>query len=236
MPQAMSNLLLAGCWMYAGAPEACLAYMRDVFSNHAAISRRVESIGRVVSFDDDVSAALKWLIDRLRNKVTPRPITLRIYRELKTVATIIQYRENSYHFFDSKVAYDLIRFALMNLSAQLNARNANGRPRDLQFSFLFSAAVFLLALRYRKKDPRFLEPPTNGEKANPIFSDALSTLKHALETVKDDDRRARRNIHRLAPEVISNAIEFLQKTGGNPDIIVAISRAEADAGETNEED
>src|SRR5450759_4933715 len=78
MPQAMSNLLLAGCWMYAGAPEACLAYMRDVFSNHAAISRRVESIGRVVSFDDDVSAALKWLIDRLRNKVTPRPITLRL--------------------------------------------------------------------------------------------------------------------------------------------------------------
>jgi len=210
--------------------------MRDVFSDRAAISRRVEGIGRVVSSDDDVSAALKWLINRLRNKITPRPITLRIYRELKTVATIIQYRENSYRFFDSKDAYDLVRFALMNLSAQLNARNANGRPRDLQFSFLFSAAVFLLALRYRKKDPRFLEPPAKGEKANPIFSDALSTLKYALKTVEDDTRRARRNIHRLAPEVISNAIEFLQKTGGNPDIIVAISRAEADAGDTNEED
>jgi hypothetical protein len=236
IPQAMSNLLLAGCWMYAGAPEACLAYMRDVFSNRAEISRRVESVGRVVSSDDDVRAALKWLIDRLRKKVTPRPITLRIYRELKTVATIIQYRENSYRFFDSRDAYDLVRFALMNLSAQLNARYANGRPKDLQFSFLFSAAVFLLALRYRKEDPRFLEPPARGEKENPMFSNALSTLKHALETVKDDDRRAARNIHRLAPAVISDAIEFLQKTGGNPDIIVAISRAEADDDESEDED
>jgi hypothetical protein len=236
MPRAMIDLFLAGCWMYAGAPQSCLDYMRDVFRGRADIKQRVESIGRVVSSDDDVRAALKWLIDRLRNKVTPRPTTLRIYRELKTVATIFQYRENSYHFFDSKDAYDLVRFALMNLSTQLNARNANGRPRDLQFSFLFSAAVFLLALRYRKKDPRFLEPPAKGEKANPIFSNALSTLKHALETVKDDIRRKRRNIHRLAPEVISNAIEFLQKTGGNPDIIVAISRAEADDDESEDED
>jgi hypothetical protein len=35
--------------------------------------------------------------------------------------------------------------------------------------------------------------------------------------------------------VISNAIEFLQKTGGNPDIIVAISRAEADDEESEDE-
>jgi hypothetical protein len=74
---------------------------------------------------------------------------------------------------------DLVRFALMNLSVQLNAKNPKGRPKDLKFSFLFSATVFLLALRYRKKDPRFLEPPAKGEKANPIFSEALRILEHA---------------------------------------------------------
>jgi hypothetical protein len=113
----------------------------------------------------------------------------------------------------------------MNLSAQLNAKDTNGRPKDLKFSFLFSATVFLLALRYRKKDSRFLEPPAKGEKAKPIFSEALRILKQAFETVKDDIWRRRRDIHRLAPDVISNAIEFFQKTGGNPDIIVVISKA-----------
>jgi hypothetical protein len=93
--------------MYAGAPEACLAYMRDVFRGRAEIGRRVESIGRVVSFDDDVKAALKWLMDRLRQKVAQTPTQPKIARELKAVSMIIQYREYSYRFFDSKDAYDL---------------------------------------------------------------------------------------------------------------------------------
>ena len=41
-------------------------------------------------------------------------------------------------------------------------------------------------------------------------------------------QKRRRRIHRLAPEVLSNAIEFLKKTGGNPDIIVVIAQAEAE--------
>ena len=236
MPQAMSDLFLAGCWMYAGAPEACLAYLRDVFERRAEIGRRVESSGRVVSSDDDIKRALKWLMDRLRQKVTAKTTKLQIARELKAVSTIIQYRENSYGCLNSKDAVDLANFALINLSAQLSAKDTNGRPKDLKFSFLFSATVFLLALRYRKKDSRFLEPPAKEEEPSPIFSEALRTLKDTLETIKDDLRRRRRAIHRLAPEVISNAIEFLQKTGGNPDIIVAISMAEADDDESEGED
>jgi hypothetical protein len=236
MPQVMSDLFLAGCWMYAGAPEACLAYMRDVFRGSADIGRRVESIGRVVSSDDDVRAALKWALDRLRHKLKANPKKPQIARELKAVSTIIQYRENSYRFLESRDANDLVGFALRNLSAQLNAKDTHGRPKDLKFSFLFSATVFLLVLRYRKKDSRFLEPPAKGEKGNPIFSEALAILKHSFETVKGDIRRNRRVVHRLAPEVIENAIEFLQKTGGNPDIIVAISKAEADGDDSEDDD
>lgn len=228
MPREMIDIYLAGCWMYASAPESCLAYMRDVFRGRAEIKQRVESIGRVVSSDDDVRAALKWLMDRLRQKVSEKPKNPTITKELKAVSTIILYREHSYRFLDEKDARDLVRFSLRNLSVQLDMKYASGRPRDLKFSFLFSATVFLLALRYRKKDPRFLEPPTRGEKSTPIFSEALRILNRASETIKEDIRRKRRYIHRLAPEVISNAIEFLQKTGGNPDIIVAISKAEAD--------
>ena len=236
MPQVMSDLFLAGCWMYARAPETCLAYVRDVFRSRAEIGRRVESIGRVVSSDDDVKAALKWLMDRLRRKVAQRSTTLRIARELKAVSTIIQYRENAYLFLDPADAIDLARFALMNLSVQLDAKDASGRPKDLKFSFLFSATVFLLALRYRKKDPRFLEPPAKGAKGTLNFSEALQILKRAFDTVKDDLRRKRRGIHRLAPNVISNAIEFLQKSGGNPDIIMVICKAEADDDESEDED
>jgi hypothetical protein len=193
-------------------------------------------IGRVVSSDDDVKASLKWLTDRLRHKVKARATKLQIARELKAVSTIIQYRESSYRFLVSNDAIDLVRFALMTLNVQLNAKDTKGRPKDLKFSLLFSATVFLLALRYRKKDPRFLEPPATGEKANPIYSEALRILEHAFGTIKDDIRRKRRGVHRLASDVISNAIEFLQKTGGNPDIIVAISKAEADDDESEDED
>jgi hypothetical protein len=235
MPQVMSDLFLAGSWMYAGAPDACLAYIRDVLKNRAEVGRRVESIGRVVFSDDDVKASLKWLTNRLRHKVTARTAKVQIARELKTVAMIIQYRENSYRFLDLNDAIDLVRFALMNLNVQLNAKDTKGRPKDLKFSFLFSATVFLLALRYRKKDSRFLEPPAKGEKATTIFSEALRILEHAFDTIKDDVRRKRRDVHRLASDVISNAIEFLQKMGGNPDIIVAISKAEADDDESEDE-
>lgn len=236
MPREMIDLFLAGCWMYAGAPEACLAYLRDVFRGRADIKQRVESIGRVVSSDDDVKAALKWLMDRLRQKASGKIGNLKITKELKTVSTIIQYREHSYRFLDLKDAHDLVRFSVKNISALLQAKNYLGQPRDLKFSFLFSAMVFLLALRYRKKDARFLEPPAKGEKANQIFSEALQILQHAYATIKDDIRRRRRSIHRLAPEVISNAIEFLQKTGGNPDIIMVISKAESDDDESEDED
>jgi len=164
---------------------------------------------------------------RLRQKTSAR--RPQIARELKTISMIIQYRENSYRFFDSRDAYDLARFALMNLVAQLDGKDARGRPKDLSLSFLFSATAFLLVLRYRKKDPRFFEPPGSGEAPNQFFSEALKNLRNALETLKNDMMRRRRNIHRLAPDVISNAIEFLQKTGGNPDIIVAIAQAEAEA-------
>jgi hypothetical protein len=230
MPKAISALLLAGCWMYAKAPDACLAYLRDVFGGRATIGRRIESIGRAVASDEDIRAALKWLMDRLRakEKGVPAKAQLRITPELKAVSTIIQYRESSFRFFDAKDATDLVRYALMNLETELQAKNNNQRPKDLQFSFLYAATVFLLALRYRKKDARFLEPPAKDDKPSQAYASADKTLTRALETIEEDKRHTRRAIHRLVPEVISDAIEFLHKTGGNPDIIVAIDRAAAD--------
>jgi hypothetical protein len=236
MSRVMSNLFLAGCWMYAGAPSICVDYMRDVFRGSAAIGRRVETVGRVVSSDSDVQAALNWLMDRLRSRVSGGGSRLQITRELKAVSSIIQYRENSYRFLTARDARDLVRFALQNLTEQLNAVGARGRPKDLKFSFLFSATVFLLALRYRKKDRNFLNPPAKGEKIDKDYSDALRILQNALRTVRNDVRNRRRDVHRLAPGVISDAIEFLQKTGGNPDILIVIGQAEADADEDEDSD
>lgn len=236
MPAVMSNLILTGCWMYAGAPPTCLAYVRDVFHDLAPIGRRVESIGRIVSTDDDVKAALKWLINRLRNKTPKGTAKLQIARELKAISAIIEYRESAYRFLDSKDAFDLVYFALLNLKAQLDAKDARGRPKNLNFSFFVSAKVFLLSLRYRKKDQRFLEPPAKNERADQNYKAALQILEFAFDTVKEDVRRQRRKVHRLAPDVISNAIEFLQKTGGNPDILVVISTAEADADADDDDD
>jgi len=161
---------------------------------------------------------------------------LQIARELKSVSAILEYRENAYRFLDSRDALDLVYFALLNLKAQLDAKGPRGRPKNLNFSFLFSAKVFLLSLRYRKKDQRFLEPPAKGERADRNYTGALQMLEFALVTVKEDIRRQRREVHKLALDVISNAIEFLKKTGGNPDILIVISQAEANADDGDDED
>jgi hypothetical protein len=137
---------------------------------------------------------------------------------------------------DAQDARDLVRFALQNLVEQLNAKGTKGRPKDLKFSFLYSATAFLLALRYRKKDRNFLDPPAKGENADGNYADALRILKNSLKTVREDVQYRRRDVHRLAPEVISDAIEFLQKTGGNPDILIVIGQAEAEANTDTDED
>jgi hypothetical protein len=61
-------------------------------------------------------------------------------------------------------------------------------------------------------------------------------LTNAKETIESDTRKNRRSVHRLVPDVISNALEFLHKTGGNPDIIVTIDSAATDDGDAEEEE
>lgn len=225
MPRSMSDLYLAGSWMYAGAPMMCVEYLRDVIGDAANIQKKVVSIGRVVSADSDIKDALAWLIARLRKRVDAKK---GVTQELNSISKILQLRENAWQFLGEDDAHELAECSLGNLQTQLMAKGRDGRKLNLKFSFLYSAMAFLLVLRFRRKDSRFLEPPKRNSKASPFYLRSLALLQAAEKEVNRRYERDRTSVHRLAPKVVLDAIEFLQKIGRDPDTIVAIAKAEAD--------
>jgi hypothetical protein len=147
---------------------------------------------------------------------------------LKAVSLILQYRENAYRYLDDRSAYEVARLAVENMEIQLKPAGTRGRLPALTFKFLWSAAAFLVTLRVRKMNPDFLAPTVGDKGPNKRYQDTLGALDGIHNSVTEDRRNNRRAMHRLVPVVLSEAINFLNKTGGSPDIIVAISNAESD--------
>jgi hypothetical protein len=83
----------------------------------------------------------------------------------------------------------------------------------------------LLILRHRKANPNFVSPPENGVVGAALYERTLFKLQGAQAQARRPIRRA----SQIAKDAVENAILFLQKTGGNPDIIRAISQSEDDA-------
>ena len=183
IPSEMSDLLLAGLWMYASVPKICLAYLRDVFSWRANIGQRTESIGRAVSTDQDIKIALDWLVKRLRQKSANPQTRTKITRELKAVSLILQYRENAYRYLDDRSAYEVARLAVENMELQLKPAGTRGRLPALTFKFLWSGAAFLVALRVRKMNPDFLAPTVTRavQRSIPVTLSGLSPCRNMVD-------------------------------------------------------
>jgi hypothetical protein len=147
--------------------------------------------------------------------------------DLKAIALLLEYEETACRILTTPQAELVLECALGTLDLELSARNGNGR---LQQKFLWAVKAILLILRHRKANPNFVSPPAAGGVESSLYSQALLILHVAQAQAKRPIRRA----SQIARDAVENAIQFLQKTGGNPDIIRAISKSLDDGDDDGE--
>ena len=120
-----------------------------------------------------------------------------------------------------------VECALATMEQGLTGQGGQG---PLQQNFLWATTTFLLALRYRMNERDFIAPPARGAMADATFILARDILQKAAKI-----DRTRRSVHRLVQTTVTHATEFLNKTGGDPNIIGRIMQElEADEGEDDD--
>ena len=142
--------------------------------------------------------------------------------DLKAVSQLLEYEEWACQMITTSQAQLVLECALGTLELELSARGDNG---PLQQKFMWAVKSILLILRHRRENPNFLSPPENGGVEAALYERTLLTLLRAQAEAGKPKRRA----SQIARDALESAIQFLQKTGGNPDIIRAISQSEDDA-------
>jgi hypothetical protein len=186
-----------------------------------------DAIGRSMSGNYDVDLAFDFLASRIGSKmVTPR-VWRPVGRDLKAVANILRFRPEAARRLKRPQATMFVECALATMEQGLTAQGGQG---PLQQNFLWATTTFLLALRYRVNQPNFIAPPAGGAVVDATFVLASDILQKAGKI-----DRTRRSVHRLVQTTVGQATEFLNKTGGDPNIIGRIMQElEADEGEDDD--
>ncbi len=212
-PEYLRKLCLAGTWMFAGVPEGVSTYIVGQLSRRAIPGTLTQGIGRALSEENHVRVAFAFLQAKLLERRNADQIFASATNELKAAALILQFRECAGTWLEPRQAELFSEAALHTLKRELEEGVA------LQQRFLWAATAFLLTLRHREANRAFLSPPIRGVAKGQLYILAELVLKEAEHALAK-----RRRHHRLVPDVVTAAIGFLSKAGGNRDIIKVISQ------------
>jgi hypothetical protein len=217
-----NDLLIAGSWMFAGAPDCVVRFFRRVAVGKEPVGRRMQALSRVLSKPEDIELAFRLIEQNLTRRRHSSPPWAHGMNDLKSITLLLEYEEAACRILTTSQAELVLECALATLELELSAQRGSG---PLQQKFLWAVKSILLILRHRKANPNFLSPSGNGGVVATLYERTLLRLQGAQGQARRPIRRA----SQIAQDAVENAILFLQKTGGNPDIIRAISQSEDDA-------
>jgi hypothetical protein len=212
--QTVQRLSIAGGWMFEACPEQVLDRFRSILRGEIAIGMTTDAIGRSVSGSFDVDLAFDFLARRIAAKRVGHREWRGAGKDLKAVANILRFRPEAARRLKQPQATMFVECALATMEQGLTGQGGQG---PLQQNFLWATTTFLLALRYRINQTDFIAPPARGALADATFVLASDILQKAGKI-----DRTRRSVHRLIQTTVAHAIEFLNKTGGDPNIIARI--------------
>lgn len=225
-----NDLLNIGSWMFAGTPDSIADFFRGVARGAEPVGRRMEALGRVLCRGKDMEAAFRFITQSLAKRRTASPPWKGSNRELKAITILIEYYDDACKAISTKDATIALECATYIIHSEIKGTGPAKKFRPQVF--LWAVKTVLTVLRHRKANQNFLAPPGEGEPMSPLYAQCLAVLKTASEEVKKSSRKA----PPIARDAVTNAIEFLEKTGGNPDIIQMISRSEDDADDGDGDD
>jgi hypothetical protein len=172
----------------------------------------MQAFSRVLSKPDDIESAFRFILQSLSRRRHSSPPWARGMNDLKSITLLLEYEESACRILTTSQAELILECALGALELELSAGKGNG---PLQQKFLWAVKSILLLLRHRKANPNLVSPPATGDIGSPLYQRTLLVLRGAQAHARRPIRRA----SQIARDAVENAILFLQKTGGNPDII-----------------
>lgn len=225
-----NDLIIIGSWMFASAPNSVVRYFLSVAGGGESVGPRMQALGRVLCRGDEMQTALSFIARRLAERKQASPPWKSSTNELKAITILLEYYDDACKAISTKDATIALECATYIISAEI--RGSGSSKKFSPQKFLWAVKTVLTILRHRKANPNFLAPPAEGEDKSKIYAQCLDVLAVASEEVKKSARKA----PPIARDAVTNAIQFLEKTGGNPDIIQMISRSEDDADDGDGDD
>lgn len=174
--------------------------------------------------------ALSFISRRLAERKHAMPPWKSSTNELKAITILLEYYDDACKAISTKDATTALECATYIIGAELRGSGATRKFSPQKF--LWAVKTVLTILRHRKANSNFLAPPAESEQMSHLYAQCLAVLTTASEEVKKSSRKA----PPIARDAVTNAIQFLEKTGGNPDIIQMISRSEDDGDDGDGDD
>jgi hypothetical protein len=206
--------------MFAGTPDNIVDYFRSVARGAVPVGRRMEALGRVLCRGKDMDAAFRFIAQSLSKRRSSTPPWKGSNRELKAITILLEYYDDACKAISTKDATVALECATYIIQSEI--KDSGGRKKFRPQVFLWAVKTVLTILRHRKANPSFLAPPAEREPMSPLYARCLAVLT----TASDEVKKFARKTPPIARDAVANAILFLEKTGGNPDIIQMISRSE----------
>ena len=141
LKKKLSILVQAASWLFAGAPDICIDYIRTEMRRlRSSIPRDILlPAGRSFTREEDIALFFEVAIERIKKD------DKKTYWWIYSIVMILQHRSNAPHCLTRENALFLAEFAYRRMRSQLN-------NTTIKKIFLDSTRLFLYLLRWREVD------------------------------------------------------------------------------------
>jgi hypothetical protein len=208
------TLCSASAWAYASAPSEVVEYLRSATVGRVTLGRLIEGIGRTFHSDTDIQSAFTLIQNLLEERKSADRPWAGVNNILRAVISLLQFRKEAPKILTLAQAELIAECAGFVLKTEIESQKA------YQQKVLTAVMATLLILRYRVVKQEFLAPPDEGEAPANNFARIQAALELAKRRI-NNGHQALRALKELEgqPGAIEQALLFLNRSGGNPDII-----------------
>lgn len=210
--------IVRSTWLWARTPNAIIDYLTHFFMINsqnkygATWNYFAESASRCMTKKKNISTLFNAIFKRSKSGI--KSLSLFPIQSSRSLARVLSYREDAYDALEDDMA---VHFAMR--AAEVIRKQV--RNRNIANSFFEGAFLFLTLLRFRIKEPDFMDPE-NPRDAN-LFKEVENCMKEARAIVQNQPNRLAK-----IDWLIQGIVDFMYSKGQSGLISAIASEAGGD--------
>ncbi len=214
--QKMEKLIIRGSWLWGGTPENISLYLEDYLALKDIHQPQqwnyfIESASRCFTSQSQFQCLFSAIYRRLKRP--PRTGLPFPNESARSIYRILIYRDNAQSALSEDQAHAFLYQSLRLIEQELTAHN-------IKQKFFQAVTLFFGLLRYRKKNPKFVDPDENR------YAGIFEELKTCLEKAKDIVRVSRPNAADRLTELLDSIMAYMRYDGAPGIIEILLKEAD----------